>query len=124
MNTILDIIGNVSNFFGFVSGVFAILIYMKLKAFDRLDEPVNVLLSLADGEQKIELPLQMRRRDLTRAEFLGRMGMIPMREKGKRFALRHLFTPAFITGINEVADGKTSTLEIPCSQEEIDQFDL
>lgn len=121
---ILDIIGNISNFFGFVGGIFAILIWMKLKTFDRLDEPVAVFLKLASGEQKIELPLQMRRRDLTRAEFLGRMGMIPMREKGKRFSIRFLFTPEFIAGINRVADGKSNTLEIPCSKEEIDQFDL
>ena len=107
-----------------MGGIFATLAWLKLRALDRLDEPVAVFLSLTSGEQKIELPLQMRRRDLTRAEFLGRMGMIPMKEKGKRFALRYLFTPEFISGINEVADGKTSVLEIPCSKEEIDQFDL
>lgn len=66
----------------------------------------------------------MRRRDLTRAEILGRLGMVPMKQPGKRFAIRHLATPEFIRAINEVVDRKTSELVIPCSQEEFDQFDI
>ena len=122
----LNVLGVVSDFFGAFGGIASVLILIKLRAMDRLDEEVKVFLSFSSNEEerKIELPLLMRRRDLTRAEFLGRMGMIPMREAGKRFSLRFLATPAFIEGINKVADRKSNTLLIPCSQEEIDQFDL
>lgn len=121
-----NVMGLVADFFGATMGILTVLIYLKLRALDQLDEEVKVFLTFSsnESEKKVELPLLMRRRDLTRAEFLGRMGMIPMRVKGSRFSLRHLSTPEFIQGINEVTDRKSNTLLIPASQEEIDQFDL
>jgi hypothetical protein len=126
MENFLNSLGVVSDFFGAFGGIFAVLIWIKLRKLDRLDEEVKVFLSFVsdEGERKIELPLQMRRRDLTRAEFLGRIGMLPMRQKGSRFSLRFLSSPEFIQGINKVADRKSNTLLIPASQEEIEQFDL
>lgn len=124
MKEALEFIGAAVDILDFVGGIFAILVWLKIRALDRLNESVSVFLSLTTGEKKIELPLEMRRRDLTRAEILGRLGMVPMKQSGKRFAIRHLATPEFIRSINEVVDRKTSELVIPCSQQEFDQFDI
>ncbi len=127
MAEVLEFVGHLANIFGFVGGVFALLVWLKLRALDRLDEQVQILLRLTPEEGKgkeILLPLEMTRRDVTRAEILGRMGMLPMVEKGKRFSIRYLSTPEFYRGLNAVAANKADTLVIPCSPEEIDQFDL
>lgn len=124
MNAILEIVGLFSDLFGFFGGVFATLVWLKLRAMDRLNEKVEILLQLEGGARTITLPLELRRGDVTRAELLGRIGMLPMAEKGKRFSLRHLSTPEFFRSLNAVAGNKTDTLVIPCSEEEINQFDL
>lgn len=120
----LDFIGTAANIFDFVGGLAAVWVFFKIRALDRLNEPVSVFLSLTSGEKKIALPLEMRRRDLSRAEILGRLGMVPMKTTGARFALRHLSTPDFIRSINEVIDRKSKELVIPCSEKEFDQFDI
>jgi hypothetical protein len=119
-----DFIGTAANVFDFVGGLAAVWVFFKIRALDRLNEPVSVFLSLTSGEKKIELPLEMRRRDLSRAEILGRLGMVPMKTTGARFALRYLSTPDFIRSINEVIDRKSKELVIPCSEQEFDQFDI
>ena len=81
-------------------------------------------LSLQGGSQSVPLPLELRRRDVTRAELLGRLGMVPMAQPGKRFSIRHLATPEFIRGVNAIADGETSSLVIPVTVDELEQFDL
>jgi hypothetical protein len=70
------------------------------------------------------LPIELRRAELTRAEILGRIGMIPMKEKGKRFSLEYLNTSKFLRRINEIIEGHgDSDLVIPCTEEELNQFD-
>ncbi len=90
----------------------------------RAAEPVKVRLVLEGEGRSIDLPLEMRRRDLSRAELLGRLGMLPMRELGRRFSLRHLAKPAFMRDLARVLDGESAVLTIPASIEELDQFDI
>ena len=85
-------------------------------------EKIEVLL-VCNGQVAV-LPLHLRRADVARAEVLGRMGMVPMREAGKRFSLDFLASEDFLEGINRVQDGKTSTLKILCEKEEFAQFNL
>lgn len=79
------------------------------------------------GKKPLELPVELRRAELTRAEILGRIGMIPMKVKGQRFSLGHLSTPTFLDQINQIlasdTDG-TPTLVISCNDSEYDQFDI
>jgi len=122
--SLMDFIGTAANVFDFVGGLAAVWVFFKIRALDRLNEPVSIFLSLTTGARKVELPLEMRRRDLSRAEILGRLGMVPMKNAGTRFALRHLSTPDFIRAINEVMDRKSKEVVIPCSPQEFDQFDI
>lgn len=85
----------------------------------------NIKVVLHNGSQQIELPFELRRMEFTRAEVLGRIGMIPMKEKGKRYSIEYLNNPKFLHQINEIADGYgDSALEISCTEKEFNQFDI
>ncbi|WP_017327461.1 hypothetical protein [Synechococcus sp. PCC 7336] len=85
----------------------------------------KVKVMLCYGDNKFELPLELRRSELTRAEVLGRIGMIPLKGEEKKFSIRFFNTPIFLQQIHEIQEGdRDSTLMIPCNQEEFEQFDL
>lgn len=122
--TILDFIGNASNVAGFIGAISSTVVWVRLKRAEALgNEEVRVVLTLEGADESRTLPLNILRKDLSRAEILGRLGMIPMKERGKRFSLRGIATPAFMQAINEVSVGKSDTLTIPVSEEEMGQFD-
>lgn len=78
---------------------------------------------LKGSKEEKEAPLHLLRRDVARAEVLGRLGMMPMAEAGKRFSLSALSSAAFLENLNEVTEGKTSTVMLEVTQAELDQFD-
>ena len=122
---ILEVIGQVSNLAGAIGGIIAAFGVIKMLAAQRRQaENVVVALRLEGEEGTIDLPLEMLRRDVSRAELLGRIGMLPMRQKGARVAIRSLSTPAFMRAVNEVVEGRISTLVIPATSGEIEQFDI
>jgi hypothetical protein len=127
----LDILGLVADAIGILGAGFAL--YAAIQAHQireaqereqqRQNKKVTVLLQY--GSESHALPVELRRADLTRSEVLGRIGMIPMKQKGQRFSLSYLNEPAFLQQINQIAEGKgDAVLTIPCTIEEFDQFDL
>jgi len=77
----------------------------------------------------VELPLAMVRADLSRAELLGRVGMLPLtpaaaQAQGGRFRLRALGRPEFLVTLAAVQRGERDELVISADEAEIDQFDL
>lgn len=77
------------------------------------------------GADEIQLPVELRGAKTTRAEILGRLGMIPMKQSGSRFSVAFLNTPEFLRRLNEIIQGGEGTvLTIPCTQKEFEQFDL
>lgn len=123
-NDIFDFIGLFANVAGAVSGVAAFLGVLRLlRVQARLDDRVSVVLKL-EAEERVVLPLEMLRRDVSRAELLGRIGMLPMRQKGARFSIRAMSTPAFMQTVNAVVEGTTDTLVIPVTRQELEQFEL
>lgn len=92
-------------------------------AHDRTRGREQIEVVLVCGNERAVLPLDLPRADVTRAEVLGRLGMLEMKEKGKRFALSHLSSRKFLRDLNNIKHGKSSVLEIPCSEEEFFQFD-
>lgn len=90
----------------------------------RQEQRIKVILNIA-GKKKLELPVELRRAEFSRAEILGRIGMIPMKEKGKRFSLSYTNTTGFLQQINQILAGKEDAiLTIPCDESEMTQFDL
>lgn len=123
--TFLEIVGDVSNIFGTFGGLAAIALWFGQRRAKKLSEAtVKVVLRIEGEGREIVLPLEIIRRDVSRAELLGRIGMIPMRKAGARFALRNIGTPAVMREINRVSRGETNVLAIPASAEEVEQFDL
>jgi len=115
----------VANLLGVVSVAVSSAIFIKMKLDERKQNKiVSIKLVLVDGSYEVGLPLRMLRKDVARAEILGRMGMIPMKEKGKRFSIKSLFTQEFMEEIMSVQLGKADTIKIPCTREEIEQFDI
>ena len=92
-----------------------------LQEVHRQNRKIQIVLQC--GNTKYELPVPLRRADFTRAEILGHLGMIPMKEPKERFSLSFLSTPEFARRINEISVGEgDSVLTIPCRDEEMEQF--
>lgn len=120
----LDILSLVVNVISVGAFVFSFLAWLRIRraedarTAERLRMRASITVTLTCGERERVLPLYLRR-----AELLGRIGMVPMREAGRRFSLAWLATPMFLAALDEAQQGKGSyVLRIPCSPEEIDQF--
>ena len=127
----MQILSLIADIAGVGGAIFALLAWLKSKKIkEDLDEEkakqnrkVRVILQYG-GKRTIELPVAIRRAELARAEVLGRLGMIPTKN-GNRFSLDYLNKPEFLQLIDQIAGGtKEGTLVIPCTQEEIEQFDF
>lgn len=83
----------------------------------------KITIALQYGSHTRELPVELRRSELSRAEILGRLGMIPMKDAGKRFSITYFNKPEFIKQIHQAMDGlDDSLITIPCDKEEFEQF--
>ncbi|WP_119071505.1 hypothetical protein [Aggregatilinea lenta] len=90
---------------------------------NRQNKKVTVVLQC--GADRLELPIELRRVELTRAEVLGRIGMLPMKVKGQRFSLDYVSTIEFARQISQIIEGEgDALLTIPCEKQELDQFDV
>lgn len=123
--------GLVADIVGILGAIFALLAWMQTLVLrgrmqaekNRLNKKIRVVLQ--HGARSIDLPIELRRSEATRAEILGRIGMIPMNEKGKRFSLAYLNRPEFLRQVNQIATSdEIALLTIPCDAEEYQQFDL
>ena len=125
--------GFVADVLSVVGSAFALFGWLQAKANnkqitreqERMNSRIKVILMENVSKRQIVLPVHLRRLELTRAELLGRMGMIPMKNKNNRFALSYLHTASFLQELNRIqASNKEEDLIIPCSSEEIEQFDV
>ncbi len=127
----MDIVGYVASVLGILTAIFSFLSWMQGRRIAQTQEREKsrlnryVTVKLQYGAKEIELPVELRRGEFTRAELLGRFGMIPMKEKGKRFSLGYLNKPEFLRQLNQVvATDGDALLTIPCDKEEFEQFDV
>lgn len=126
-----EIFGLVADAIGIFGAFFALRAWLltrslrqgALKEEERQNRKVRVILQ--HGAGSIELPVELRRFEATRAEILGILGMIPMVQKGQRFSLSYLGRAEFLHQINQIASGTgDGLLTIPCTAEEFAQFDM
>jgi hypothetical protein len=121
----MDILGVIASVLQLVSTFIIVAVWLWRNSFEkrRLNQPVKVLLEY--GGQTLTLPLELRRGDVTRAEVLGRLGMIPL-IKSPRFSLSYTSKQQFLVDLQKVieANESSSTLRIPCQKEEFEQFNL
>jgi len=92
---------------------------------ERMNSRIKVILMENVSKRQIVLPVHLRRLELTRAELLGRIGMIPRKNKSEFFVLSYLNSSSFFQELNRIqASTQEEDLFIPCSSEEIEQFDV
>ncbi len=109
-----------SNLFS-VAILFFILEFSSKKKTEHQNEKISVVLT--HGSKEFLLAAELRRAECTRAEVLGRLGMMK-KNNGQRFSIAHLGTSTFFGHVNDIAEGVSTRLSIPCSEEELAQFDL
>ncbi len=91
---VLSVIGTVFAGFGWWQA--KINSKQMTKEKERMNRQIMVILRLAESHRQIILPVHLRRHELTRAELLGRIGMIPRKNKGNFFCIKLLsFTIVF-----------------------------
>ncbi len=129
--TTLQWLSFIADLIGILGAIFALFAWQQARQIRQVQaqelarQNKLVRVTLHHGGRKIELPVRLRRAELSRAEILGRIGMLPMKDKGKRFSIAYVNTPEFLQQINQIIDGTTdSTLTIACTEEEFQQFDL
>lgn len=127
----MDLFNAFGTFVGLLAAFFSLLAWLKARRIqkdqqaEKARQSKSITVTLQYGGKKIELPVELRRAELTRAEVLGRLGMIPKTIKGSRFDLAYLNTPEFFKQVHQIMDGSgDAVLTIPCTQEEFEQFDL
>ena len=118
-----------ANLLGVVSVAVSSAVFIKMKLDEKKqNKVVSIKLVLVDGSYEVALPLPMLRKDISRAEILGRLGMIPINKdkalSPRGFSIRSISSPSFIENIMSVQLGKADTIRIPCTREEIEQFDI
>ncbi len=108
----------------------------KNKEERRKNEDMQIILKEKNTNRKIYLPNKIRRGELTRAEVLGRLGMMPMipvsssqsdtpKKDQRRFLIKKNATEEFIRAIDALyvsSEGKE--LIVNCDTEEMEQFDI
>jgi hypothetical protein len=121
----------IADIVGIAGAAFALLAWLKARQLqadfqrERQRQQRTVTVVLQHGAARHDLPVYLRRAEFTRAEVLGRLGMLPMLQPSARFNLGYLNNPEFFRQINEISAGSgDATLTIPCTKEEFEQFAL
>ncbi len=120
---VLSVIGSVFAFFAWTQA--KINSKQMTKEKERMNSRIKIILTENVSKRQILLPVHLRRLELTRAELLGRIGMIPRKNKSEFFVLSYLNSSSFFQELNRIqTSNQEENLVIPCSREEIEQFDV
>ena len=96
----------------------AVLAYWEyLKGEDKIK-----IYFLVDGK-KIDTKLSLLRKDFSRSELMGILGMIQI-EQDKRFKIGYFQNPAILEEIQKIQKGKGEEFIIELKQEEFEKFNL
>jgi len=121
---ILSVLGAFFAIYGWLLLKINNLNYKKEKI--RLNKAIDIIIRNESDKKKIVAPFKLRRKDLTRSEILGVIGMIPLKEhlKNQRFShIEYLQTGTFWIDVEKVKDSEIENkIIIQCSQIEFDQF--
>ena len=110
---------------GLVTGIVTLMIWVYLLRKEKKDNDlISISLEVCQKEYRATLPGKIRRKNLTRAELQGMLGMLPMNESGKRYQLATLNAPEFFEALEKAqVDREIGEVVVSCSDEEFGQFD-
>ncbi len=124
------VVGTVAGVIGAIVSIFVLFKSRKIESFlekekARLNEKIRMILKQGDNEYILP---DLRRQDVTRSEIQGRLGVIPMKVKGKRYSIEFTNSSEFYRQIDLVSEGSNesghSSLTITCTNEEFAQFNF
>ncbi len=130
MSNAFSLIADIIGILGAIFALFAWLQTCQLKKIQereqaRQNKHIQIVLQ-SSGSEKIELPVDIRRAELTRSEILGRIGMVPRKSKYRAgFSIEYLNSVEFYKQLTQVATGQGKGLiTVPLSEDEFNQFNL
>jgi hypothetical protein len=124
-------LGYVADIIGVLGGIFALFAWLQARRLQknvehekrRLNQKIAIVLQ--HGTEYYTLKGDTRRAEITRAEVLGRLGMLPMKNKTERYSLEYVSSAEFIQRIQKIQEGEgVDALVIPCKNDEFEKFDL
>jgi hypothetical protein len=124
--TLIGLAANIISIGGAFSAALALRqLLRQKKEKKRLNQIVSVVLECTDKKRKIAPLMVVRRKDITRAELQGILGTIKLIPSKNRYVLNYLNTEEFWQKIEtlQASNNEHDSLVIPCSPEEIEQFD-
>lgn len=112
-----------ANIIGIIGAFSAIATWLYLQ-IEQWRKRHPIIVRLRAGRRSIDLPAPIQRGEFSRAEIQGRLGTLPKHQPG-RYQIAYTNTKEYIDNIYRVANGwQIRLLEINCSNEELDQFDV
>lgn len=121
-------LANLAELIGFAVLIWTFINVRILRTEQREGNKKITLLLEVEGQpsRSYTVPGTIRRKDFSRAEIMGRLGMIPRKNNTPNFVLGYVQkNPKFLLRIERIYEAKKDiTMTIPCSPEEFDQFDF
>jgi hypothetical protein len=110
---------------GVVTGIITACLWIYLILRDRKDNHlIAISLFVPSTGFKATLPGKIRRKDLTRAELQGMLGMLPMKIARDRYVLSVLNTSEFFKELEQAQVNRSADeVKIICDSDELNQFD-
>lgn len=134
METLALVISLVSGILGILSTVYSVKTFINTRSLAnkmqeeerRLNMDVKIRFKGPTPKKSIFLNLVVKRRDVTRNEINGILGMLPRRGgEQKRYKIAYLSTNDYLKQIYKVQNSRDEiVLEIPITLKELDQFDF
>lgn len=104
--------------FSVALGIMAFLAY---KEFIQSEDEIKIYFDVEGKE--VETGLSLLRKDCSRGEILGILGMIQQESK-KRFSIETKRVPTLLKELQEIQKGNENKIVVEMSQEEFEQYDL
>lgn len=134
---LMELVGSIADILGIIGAIAAVFAWLSSSTTNKMlelerkrqNQKIKVILENNKDGQILQLPVQLRREEFSRAEVLGRIGMIPIKknllDKGqKRFSIKYLNNPGFLQQIDEIREnGRITELRIECDRDEFHQFE-
>lgn len=96
----------------------AILAFLGYLEYVRLEDTIEIYFKVC--EEEIETGLTVLRKNCTRSEVLGILGM--MQTKNGRYEIAYLKDKNLLTNLNNIQKNRDTRLIIPLSKKELEQF--
>ena len=119
-----DVITYVSFAWAWIAGIYSLAVWWKIKRQRNVDNELITIQIVCEEQRYVyALPGKIRRKNLTRAQVQGLLGILPTKNKNERYSLSYLTSRQFFRSLEE-AQEKNSVLSVELTGEELAHSDL